>query len=85
VELDEIQRVGGEVREASLDEGGEVFAVVARSDMGVEAATGLRGNDDGLAAIASERGDEPLAPAIAIDVGRVEEVDAEIHGAVEGR
>src|SRR3712207_7781200 len=58
------------------DEGRQILGRVARGHVRVEPAPGLRGDDDLLArALAPELREQALAAAVAVDVGRVEEVD----------
>src|ERR687894_300954 len=85
VELEEIQRLDAEVPEAPLDEGREVLGVVPFGGVRVEAAAGLGRDEDLVArAVLEQPADELLAAAIAVDVGGIEKVDAEVYGAVEG-
>ncbi len=85
MELHEIETVGFQVGEAALDEGGDVFAVVACGDVGIEAAACFGGHDDFFTGtFFFEAGDEAFRTAVAINVGGVEEVDAQIDGFVQG-
>src|SRR5215216_1240977 len=85
VELEEVQGLDPEVLEAPLDEAGEVIVIVAPGGVGVEATPGLGGDEDLVAgALFQELADEPLAAAVAVDVRRVEEADAEVYGPVQG-
>ena len=85
VELEEFEAVGFEVFEGAVHEGGEILAVVAAGGVGVEAAAGLGGDVElGVGAVAAEAGEEAFGVAVAVNVGGVEEVDAEVEGFVEG-
>ena len=86
VELEQVQGFDAQVFQASLDEGGEVLVVVAFRGVGIEAASRL-GRDEDLVvrSVLEEPADELLAAAVAVDVRGVEEVDAEVDSAVQGR
>src|ERR687894_221818 len=85
VELEKVKRLDAEVPEAPLDEGREVLGVVPFGGVRVEAAAGLGRDEDLVArAVLEQPADELLAAAIAVDVGGIEKVDAEVYSAVEG-
>ena len=79
MQLQQVERLYTEVLEAALDEGREVFAVVARRGVRIEPAAGLGGDVDRLApgAPASLAISRVAAP-VAVDVRRVDEVDAQV-------
>src|SRR5690606_34385616 len=58
--------------------------VIAGGDVGVEPAAGLGGHIKWLRALAAQPGDELLAVAVPVNVGRVDKIDAEIEGMMQG-
>ena len=83
MELDEVEPLDGEVREAPVHEGGEVPLVVAVRHVRVETATRLRGHEKRLRPLPPQPRDEPLGEAVTVDVGGVEEIDAVVERGVE--
>src|SRR5215212_32165 len=86
MELEEIQGFDAQVLQAPLDEGGEMLVIVALGGMRVETTSCLGGDEDLIPRSPPEQpADEPLAAAVAVNVGGVEEVDAEVYGPVQSR
>ena len=85
MQLHQIEHLDRQVLEAALDEGGQVLAVVAVGDVRVEPASRLGRDDDGLATFPAQAREQALAVTITVDVGGIEEIHPQIHGAMEGR
>jgi len=84
VQLDEIERIGLEIAEAAVDEGGQILPAVPGGIVRVEATAGL-GRDDRLFAARLQRTGDPLLGApVTIDIGGVDEVDPAIERGIEG-
>ena len=83
VELDKIEAVDGEVRQAAVDEGGEVRGVVAVGGVRREPPAGLRNDVERLRPFAAEPCDEAFGEAVAVDVGGVKEIDTGVDGCME--
>src|SRR5690606_31778184 len=81
--LQQIERIGLQVLQAALDEGGQIRQRIAVSIVGSEPATRFCCNDDIGSAAAPEFTEQALALAVPIHVGRVEEVHAELYGSLE--
>src|SRR5665811_517355 len=83
VELDQVEAVDAEPLTAAVHPAPERLRVVVRGQLG-HAPAHLRGDDEALAgARAKEPADEALTPAVAVDVGRVDEGDAGVGRGVE--
>ena len=78
VELQEVDRFDAEILQAALDERDEVFAVVSFCRVRIEPPAGFGGDVDRLFALTTQLADKPLAAAVAIDVGCVDEVDTQV-------
>ena len=85
VQLQQIQRVGLEILQAALDEGGQVLAVEALGDERLQALAGLGRDVERVAALAAQARQQLFTVAVAVDVGGVEEVHAAIQRAVQRR
>jgi hypothetical protein len=83
VQLNQVERRNLEVPEAALDVLGQIVAVVALFDVRTRAAPDLGGYPERITALAAQASQESFAVAVAIDVRRVEEVDAEIQRAMQ--
>ena len=83
VELDEVEAVDGEVRQAAVDEGREIRGVVAVGGVRGEPAASLRDDMERLRPFAAEARNQALGEAVAVDVGGIEEVDAGVEGCME--
>src|SRR5262249_30544863 len=82
VQLQQVERVGVEVAKASLDERGQMLAIVPFGHMRAQSPPGFRGHNDRLLPLAPEPGDEPLRVPVPVDVRRIEKVDAKVRGAM---
>jgi hypothetical protein len=89
VDLVEVDTVGAEPSEGGLDGLPDVAAGSPGAAVGAEVAVQVAaelGGDDGLVAAAAEGGAEHLfrvAGLLAVDVGRIEEVDTQVKGGVD--
>jgi hypothetical protein len=84
VKLDEVQRLDAQVAQAALDKGGQILPVVAICHVGRQAAACLGGDIDALTlSLAQDLGNQLFAAAIAINIGSVDKVDAQIEGLVQ--
>ena len=85
MELQQVEGLDAQVLQAPLDEGREVLVVVAFRGVGIEASSGLGGDEDLLVrTVFEEASDQLLAPPVAVDVRRVEEVHPEVDRPVQG-
>ena len=85
MQLEQVDRLGLEVLQAALDEREQVLVGVAGRGVRREASSGFRGDHDRFPSLPLQPSDEALAVAVTVDVRRVDEVDAEIDGLVQGR
>ena len=83
VELDQIERFGVQVRQAALDETGQVFGGIAVRDMRIEPPPGFRRHADCFGPLPEHLRDQALAVPVAVHVGGVDKVHAQVDCAVE--
>ena len=83
MQLQQIDRIGVQVGKTALHKGSEVLAIVTFGHMGREAPTGFGSDIELLAPLLAKLRQKSLASAITVNVGSVEEVDAEIQRAVQ--
>ena len=83
MDLHQVERRHLEVRQAALHVLRQVFAVVAFLDVRIRAAPDLGGYPKRIATLAPQASQESFAVPVAIDVRRVEEVDAQIQRAMQ--
>src|SRR5690625_4567653 len=81
VKLQQVDGLTVEIPEASLDEWLQVRFRIGLGHVRVEPPTRLGGDAD-IRKIAAQLSDKTFATAIAIDIGRVEEVDAQLRRAL---
>src|SRR5262249_39081751 len=85
MQLQQVQCIYGEVLQAALDESSQICNPIPRRGMRIQAAAGFGSDDDFLAAIALESGQQALTASIAINVSSIKEINAEIDCPVERR
>jgi hypothetical protein len=85
VELVEVDAVGAQAAQASLDRGGDRRRAGAGRQGRAVAHAELGGDDDVVAAGAQGDAEQLLAAAAAVDVRRVEQVDPGVEGGATGR
>jgi hypothetical protein len=83
VKLHQVEAIRGQVAQAVFDEAREVPLVVSIRGVRREAAPRLGGDKDLRLAIALQLRNQPLAPSHAVDIGRVDEVDAAVDRRVQ--
>jgi hypothetical protein len=83
VELQQVERVRAQVRQAALDERGQVLAVVPRGHVRAQPTPGLGRHHDLFRSLGPQPRHQPLRAAVAVHVGGVDEVDALVHRAVQ--
>ncbi|OIQ77658.1 hypothetical protein GALL_406440 [mine drainage metagenome] len=84
VQLQQVDGLGVEVDQAALNKSRQVAAVVTGCHMGVQAPASLGGDIKRLAAFAAQSCQQTLTTAIAIHIGTVKKVHAQIERAVQG-
>ena len=86
MELEEIDRLDFEVREAAVDPCGQVVPAVSFTRLLRQAASGL-GRDPNRVPrpLAPQLRDQPLAASVAVDVCRIDEVDAVVDRRMQRR
>ena len=83
MQLQQVERIDSEISQAIVNPAREVLAAVALDGLPGQLPSRLGGNDDLFLAFLLQPRDQPLAASVAIDVGRVDEVDAGIHGRMQ--
>lgn len=83
VQLQQVKRVGVQVEQAALDETGQVLAIVATGNVGVEPPTRFGRHNKLFASQLARSGDQLFRAAIAVDIRRINEVDAQVYGAMQ--
>src|SRR5262249_3590298 len=78
VQLEQIERLDLEVAQAALDVAGQAAEAVRGHAVRLRAATGLGGHVERRAGLAPQPGQQLFAAPVAVDVGGIEEVDAEL-------
>ena len=61
MQLEKVNGLGGQIAQAAFEKGGQIFAVVGGGFLAFEAAAGLGGDVERLAALLAEAGEEPFA------------------------
>jgi hypothetical protein len=83
MELQQIDRFRAQVLQTAVDPAAQVVEVVRLRDVRRGAPARLRGNQNRLAPLASQPGQQALTAAVPVDVGRVEKIDPEVHRSVQ--
>ena len=79
MELHEVERLDAQVLARAIVPGAEVLERVVLGPL-LDPAAHLRRHEQVLAALGQKPADEPLAAAVAVDVGGVDERHARVHG-----
>ncbi len=83
MKLEKVERLHFQVLQAALHEGRQVFPGIAARYMRIEPAPGLGGDVKGLASFPAKPGQQLFTAPIAVDIGCVEEIHAQVEGAVQ--
>jgi len=85
VQLHEIERLNLQIFEAALDPGVEVFTGIALRDLLGQPPTRFGDDVEWIAgALFAQPGDQAFAVSVSIDIGGVDQVDAEIERLMHG-
>jgi len=84
VQLQQVERFSLQVLQAALDECGEVGTIVAGCRVRVQSTTGLGGDVDRLVCLSAQFRDQPFAQPVAVHIGCVKEVHAQVQRAAQG-
>ena len=84
MQLQQIERIDAEILAAAIDEGFEIGLRIALQHMRIEPAPRLGRHDRALApALLEHLANDPLRAAVAIDVGRIDEIDPGVERSVQ--
>ena len=85
MQLQQVNTIRGQILEAAIEPGRQVFPAVAARFLHLEAASGLGGDVERLAAFLAEPGEQLFAVAVAINIRRVEKIDPQVQAAMQRR
>ena len=83
--MQQVERASFQILQTALDKGAQIFPVIAGRQVRIQPPTRFGGDDYFFAAFAFELRQQTLAATVAINIGGVVEVNAQIGGAMQGR